>query len=326
MILITGATGLLGSQLARLLVSKGEKVRAIKRQNSNTSVLGDLASKIEWVEADVLDVPALEHAMLGVRQVYHCAAVISYIPSEVNYMMKVNVEGVANVMNAALYAGVEKVVHVSSIAALGVAPHGKLIDEKYSDPNISKCFWYYKSKHYGEREAWRAQAEGLNVVVVNPSTILGSGFWNDLPNSLFKEVYSGLKFYTKSTNGFVDVRDVAACMVQLMESDITAERFIVSSENESFREVLWMMADALKVKRPFIEAGSILLQFAWMYEGLKGRLFRQEPIITRESVAVAAVDFRYSNAKIKEALGYEFIPLKKTIEDTAEAFLKSREK
>lgn len=326
MILITGATGLLGSQLARLLLSKGEKVRAIKRATSDTSLLGALATNIEWVEADVLDVPSMEQAMKGVTQLYHCAAVISYIASETDYMMKINVEGTANVMNIALSAGVKKVLHVSSIAAFGIAPDGKIIDENYSDPNINKCFWYYKSKHYGEREVWRAQAEGLEVVVVNPSTILGAGFWDNLPNSLFREVYHGLKFYNSSVNGFVDVRDVADCMYLLMNSPVANERFIVSAENLSFREVLWMIADALKVKRAGIEAGEILLQMAWMMEAIKGLFSTQKPAITRESVAVAALNFQYNNQKIVKALNYTFRPVGKTIQDTADAFLESEKK
>ncbi len=326
MVLITGATGLLGSYLARLLLSKGEQVRAIKRSTSDTSLLGAWEEKIEWVEADVLDIPALQDAMTGVTQLYHCAAVISHIASEADYMMKINVEGTANVMNVALSAGVSKVVHVSSIAALGIAPKAKVIDENYSDPNINKCFWYYKSKHYGEREVWRAQAEGLPVVVVNPSTILGAGFWNTLPNSLFSEVYRGLKFYNDSLNGFVDVRDVARCMHALMNSPIVNERFIVSAENLSFREVLWMMADALHVKRPGIKAGHLLLQIAWIMEAVKGLVTGTKPTITKESIAIASVPFRYSNQKICEALPYRFYPVKKTIEDTAAAFLESEKK
>lgn len=323
MVLITGATGLLGSYLTKLLLDKGDAVRAIKRKTSDLSLLGSYAQKIEWVEADVLDLPALEEAMKGIVQVYHCAAVISFIPSEVDYMMKVNIEGTANVMNTALQQGVKKAVHVSSIAALGIAPDGKVIDEKYNDSNIRNSFWYYRSKHYGEREAWRANAEGLNVVVAAPSTIIGAGKWNDEPNSLFRDIYKGLNFYTTSTNGFVDVRDVAECLYRLMTSDIEADKFIISSENLSFRDVMWQMADAMKVKRPSREAGKVLRSIAWRMEWIKSLFTKQRPLVTKESARLASINFLYSNQKVKQALGYQFKPLSETINETASVFLKS---
>jgi nucleoside-diphosphate-sugar epimerase len=325
MILITGATGLVGSYLAKLLLQKGARVRAIKRASSDLSLLGKYASEIDWIETDLLDVSGLEQAMKGVKKVYHCAAVISFLPAEVDYMNKVNIEGTANVMNAALFEGVEKLVHVSSVAAFGLADKGKVIDEKYTDPNINKCFQYFRSKHYAEREAWRANAEGLNVVVACPGTIIGAGWWDDEPNSLFREIYNGLSFYTNSTNGFVDVRDVANCLYMLMESNIVDEKFIITSENISFKNLMWTMADALKVKRPTVEATTMLRSFAWRFEFLKSLLSKKRPLITAESAALAAISFAYSNEKIKAALGYEFRPINATINETAQVFLKSME-
>ncbi len=323
--LITGATGLLGSYLAKLLINKGEKVRAIKRVMSDTSLLGTYVDKIEWVEGDVLDIPSLEEAMEGVERVYHCAASISFIPREVDLMMRINIDGTANVMNVAMASGVKKLLHVSSTAAFGIAPEGKLIDENYSDPNISKSFWYFRSKQYSEREAWRASEEGLNVVIVCPSTIIGGGWWDAEPNSLFNEIYNGLKFYTTSTNGFVDVRDVAQVMHRLMHSDISGEKFLVTSENLTFRELIWQMADELKVKRPSLEAGKFLRSIAWRMEAVKSLFTKHRPLITQESAALAAINFTYSNVKIRKALDYEFIPLNKTIVETAQVFLKSKQ-
>jgi dihydroflavonol-4-reductase len=321
--LITGATGLLGSYLAKLLLSKGEKIRAIKRKTSDTSLLGESAKQIEWFEGDVLDILSLEEAMQGVAKVYHCAAVISFIPSEVEQMMKVNIEGTANVMNMAISCGVKKVIHVSSVAAFGEARAGKVIDENYSDPEISKSFWYYRSKQYSEREAWRASEEGLNVVIVCPSTILGAGWWDAEPNSLFPEIHNGLKFYTTATNGFVDVRDVAACMEQLMQSDISGEKFIINAENLSFQQVIWKMADEMKVKRPSIEAGNFLRAVAWRMGVIKSFVTKQRPLITKESAELASISFNYSNEKIKRTLAFQFKPISETIRETAKVFLKS---
>ncbi len=323
--LITGATGLVGSYLAKLLLQKGEKVRAIKRPTSNTALLGEYASQIEWLTGDVLDIPSLEDAMQGVTRVYHCAAVVSFIPKEVEQMMKTNIEGTANVMNAALNSGVKKVLHVSSIAAFGLPSNNKMIDETYSDPNINKCFWYYRSKQYSEREAWRAAEEGLEVVIVSPGTILGAGWWDDEPNSLFKSIDNGLKFYTTATNSFVDVRDVVQCMYLLMQSHIAGEKYIVTAENISFREVMWQMADALQVKRPAIEAGNLLRAVAWRLEAIKALFSQQRPLITKESAQLAAINFTYSNLKIKQALNYSFRPIEETIKETATVFLKSKQ-
>jgi nucleoside-diphosphate-sugar epimerase len=321
--LITGATGLVGSYLARLLLSKGEKVRAIKRTMSDTSLLNDISDRIEWVEGDVLHIPSLEDAMEGVTNVYHCAAMISFIPREIDQMMKINTEGVANVMNVALASNVRKLVHVSSIAAFGIPPAGKVVDEKFSDPNINKAFWYYRSKHYGEREAWRAMEEGLNVVIACPSTIIGAGWWDAEPNSLYPEIYKGLKFYTSCTNGFIDVRDVTECLYRLMQSDISGEKFILSAENLSFRDVIWQMADEMKVQRPSLEAGKFLRSIAWRMEVIKGLFGHHRPLITKESAEVAGISFQYSNEKIKQTLNYNFRPVKQTIADTAQVFLKS---
>lgn len=323
MVLVTGATGLLGSYLVKLLLAKGEQVRAIRRRTSDLSLLTGYTDKVEWVYADVLDIPSLEEAMEGVMQVYHCAAIISFVPSEVDGMMKANIEGTANVMNAALNAGVQKVVYVSSIASFGIAPEGKVIDEKFSDPNINKAFWYYRSKHYAEREAWRANAEGLNVVVACPGTIIGAGWWDDEPNSLFKEIYNGLKFYTTATMGFVDVRDVANCLYLLMRAENNGEKYIIISENVPFKDLMFLMADTMKVKRPSIHATPLVRSIAWVVEAVKSWFTKKRPLITKESAALASINFQFSNAKIKHALNYNFRPISQTVLDSARVFLKS---
>jgi Nucleoside-diphosphate-sugar epimerases len=262
--------------------------------------------------------------MQGVKKVYHCAAVISFIPSEYDYMAKVNITGTANVMNAALYAGVKKMMHVSSVAALGLPVLGHIIDEQYIDPNINSCFEYFKSKHYAEREAWRACAEGLDVVVVCPSTILGAGCWDDEPLSLFKSIEQGLRFYTSATNGFVDVRDVVACMYYLMSGDYKNERYIISAHNESFKNLIWLIADALQVKRPAWHAGKTLRGLTWRMEWVKALFTSAKPLITKHSAQLAGINFLYSNKKIVDTLHYKFRPLEQTVCDTAKAYLESK--
>lgn len=324
MVFVTGATGLLGSYLTKLLLAKGEQVRALRRKTSDLSLLGAAAQQVEWMEGDILDIPSLEDAMQGVEKVYHCAALISFLPSDANAMVKVNREGTANVMNVALYSGVKKVLHVSSEAAFGFPRMGKVIDESYDDSGIHKCPWYYRSKQYGEREAWRAHAEGLEVVIACPATIIGGGWWSQPPNLLFPEVDRGLWFYAHAVNGFVDVRDVTECIYRLMESDINGEKFLLVAENISLRDLVWMIADTLQVKRAFIPAGKWLMAIAWRVQLLHSWITRQPPILTKESASLTAIDFRYSNEKISRMLGYRFRPVKQTIEETAALYLKSK--
>lgn len=327
--LVTGATGLLGSHLTKLLLSKGEKVRALKRSTSSLKLLGRAADSIEWIEGDILDIEMLQHAMQGVHTVYHCAAVISFLPSEVDYMMATNVTGTANVMNAALTSGIKKMVHVSSVASMGFAVEGKVIDEKYSDPNINKAPMYYRSKQYAEREAWRAQAEGLNVVVACPSTIIGPGNWGQEPNTLFPEIHKGLLFYTEAQNGFVDVNDAANCIYLLGKGDYNGEKFIISSENQSFKNLMWQIADELKVKRPGIRVNGFLLGLIWRFEALRygfARLLglkRARPLLTRETAKLGRTLFTFSNAKVLNVPGVSFRPLAQSIRETAAAYLKS---
>ncbi|MBS1683365.1 MAG: NAD-dependent epimerase/dehydratase family protein [Bacteroidetes bacterium] len=324
MVLVTGANGLLGSYLVKELIRRGEHVRGLRRATSDMSLLDGYLDRIEWVEGDVRDIYALEEAMLGVDQVYHVAAMISMQPRDQELMMGVNAEGTANVVNAALGSDIKKFLYVSSVAAFG-RPEGaiRLIDENIDVKDSKDNFAYYKSKLYAEREVWRGIAEGLNAVIINPSTILGGGFWNIPPNGIFSHVYSGLPFYTTGVNGFVDVRDVVEVAIRLMHSGIQAEKFIVSAENASFRDVMWMAADAMKVRRPFIHSGKLLGSLAWRFEAIKSIFSKPSAIITHDSVEIGQNDFYYSNDKVKKALDFTFRPLRETIGDVAALYLES---
>jgi nucleoside-diphosphate-sugar epimerase len=282
-----------------------------------------VADEVEWMEADVLDVPALEEAMHGVKKVYHSAAVVSFDSRQRDWMMQINVEGTANMVNLALDAGVEKFLHVSSISAFGRYAMKKPIDESTSWQKHPDNTNYAISKHLSEMEVWRGQAEGLNTVIINPSTILGAGDWRTGSCALFDKIGKGLKFYTTGLNGFVDVRDVVSVAIQLMESDISAERFIVSEGNYRFKDIFFAIADAMHKPRPSLEANPLLTGIAWRLEWLKSRLTGSEALITKETARYTQMDFEYKNDKVKAALGIEFKPVKQTIEETAPIYLQS---
>ncbi|MCB0397781.1 MAG: NAD-dependent epimerase/dehydratase family protein, partial [Flavobacteriales bacterium] len=333
--LVTGGTGLLGSHLIYDLVRKGEKVRALRRPGSDISLTRDvfsyycqdseaLFSEIEWVEGDVLDIFSLQDALIGVNQVYHCAALVSFNPSTRRKMLQVNVEGTANVVNLSLEAGIEKLGYVSSIAALGRAnADGDVVTEKTEWRPSSDNSLYSVSKYYGEREVWRGIAEGLNAYIINPSVIIGPGNWKRGSASMFYKVWEGLGYYTSGINGFVDVRDVSASMIRLMQSEVENERFIISSENCPYKLVFEWIAEVLGKSKASIEAGYIISEMAWRFESARALLTGVKPLITKETARMAHRQYFYSNEKIVQAVGIEFIPVEQAVKDTAEIFLRS---
>ncbi len=212
-ILITGATGLVGSATARRFLADGHSVSVLHRPDSDRSLLQDVEDRIQWIEGDILDVLSLEKALENVEYVVHAAAVVSFVPRDEAAMVKVNVEGTANVVNACLKRGIRKLCHVSSVAALG-RPHPRTIEQdkpvvidetqRWEDsPNNSA---YAKTKYLAELEVWRGISEGLPAVIVNPSLILGEGDWQKSSTQLFKYVYDGKPFYTEGTVNYVDVQ------------------------------------------------------------------------------------------------------------------------
>jgi nucleoside-diphosphate-sugar epimerase len=324
MILVTGANGFVGSYLVKELLKQGEQVRGLKRATSQIHLLGDAADKVEWFEGDVTDVHSLQPAMKGVKKVYHAAAIISFLPKDFDTMMKVNVEGTANVVNEALLAGVEKLVLVSSVAAFGLPKQGKMIDESTEYQEQKDMITYYRSKFLGELEAWRGEAEGLNVVVACPSTILGAGNFDSEPNLVFAEVAKGAPFYTEGKMGFVDVRDVVRALILLMNSDAKGEKFIISGENSSFKNLMFHAAEVMKVQKPKIKVSPGLVALAWRYEWLKHKLTGKRPVVSKESARIATTNFEFNNAKLRERFNFTYTPLGTTIKETCLAYQKCK--
>ena len=249
----------------------------------------DVIDQVEWVEGDILDVSFLEEAMNGVTHVYHAAAMVSFAPEDVEMMMKVNINGTANIVNASLAEGIEKMVHVSSISSLGRFEHQPHITEKSSWQTSKLNTNYAISKFNSECEVWRGMEEGLSAVIVNPSVILGSGYWNSGSCALFKKIWDGLKYYPTGATGFIDVRDVARAIVELMESNIHSERFILNAENKSFRDFFTKVAKHLDKKAPSIAVTPLLRALAWRGEWLRAKITGVRPIVTRETVRTSAL-------------------------------------
>jgi len=332
MILVTGGTGLLGSHLLHDLTAGGHHVRAIFRARKSIEKVrkvfsyysehpDDPFSRIEWMQADLLDFGAMDEALAGIKKVYHAGAVVSFFPQDHRHMLRVNISGTTNLVNLALDRAIEKFLYVSSVATLGRAENDDFSDEETYWKASKKNSVYSTSKYGAEREVWRGMEEGLNAVIVNPSVILGPGFWGDGNSGLFSLVWNGLKYYTRGVNGFVDVRDVSGACISLMESRIARERFILSSENCSYEQIFRWMARYLDKPAPKIHVPPALTGLAWRIEAIRSFLMRTRPEVTREMATTTAQVYTYRNDKIRKYTGMEFIPVEECIKDTCRIFL-----
>jgi nucleoside-diphosphate-sugar epimerase len=316
-ILVTGGAGLLGKELIGQLLSQGKKVTAIYNK---TSLPEFPFPGLQKIHCDILDVAELEEVMKDIDELYHCAAKVSFSPRDVHQLNKINVEGTANVVNAALNAGVKKMIHVSSVSALGRIRQDGPINESMQWTEETSNSKYGQSKYLAEMEVWRGIAEGLNAVVVNPTIIFGAGDWNDSSTAIFKSVYKGSPWHTEGSTGFVDVKDVAKAMIMLMESDISSERFILSAENRSYHEVLDQIADAFNKKRPSKTATAFLANIVWRWEAIKSKITGNHPLVTKETARTALAKVVFDNSKFKKIFpSFEYTSLDQTIKNTCAA-------
>lgn len=323
---ITGATGLVGSYLCRYLVAKGEEVLALKRTNSQTDLLGDAVNKVNWIEGDLMDIDCLLEACKQSNKVYHCAAYVSYDPKDKKELFSSNVKGTSNIVNAALENNIEKLLFVSSIAALGKPSMNYALNESAKWEDSKHHSNYGLTKYQAEQEVWRAQAEGLDVVVINPSVILGGGYWNQNAGKLFQYVDKGSKYYSNGVTGFVDVRDVVKIMHQLINSKLNGERYIVNVSNLTYKSLFEHIAKAINKTAPAKQAPNEIANILSSLDWLKSKLTGSKRFLTKETVLSSKLIANYKNDKIVSALDYTFMPIEETIQETGEVFTKSKQK
>lgn len=322
MIAVTGANGLLGSFVVRKLLQENIPFVALKRKGSNTSLLHDVNEHITWKEADVRDYVSLLEAFDGVTGVIHSAAVVSYHKKDKDLVFAVNVEGTQNVVNACLQAGIQRLLHVSSVAALGKEKGQLVVDESSKWIEDARVSNYADSKYQAELEVWRGQEEGLSTVIVNPSVILAPTDWEKSSAQLFKYVYQQRPFYTEGSLNVVDVRDVATCIVQLYQSTIEAERFVLSTQQISYLDFFQKAAKNFDKRPPYIRVAKPLLQVGAAFEALRGVLTGSNPLVTQETAQLAGKSITYSNEKVKKTLGIEFQSIESTILWCCEQYMK----
>ncbi len=321
MIFVTGATGLLGRHLLKALLEKGDKIKANYRNKASLDELNLSHSNLEWVQGDVLDVTFLHKELKGIKQVIHAAAVVSFDPSDTALIEKVNVEGTKNVVDAAIENKVESFFFVSSIAAIGRDENVDIIDEstKWVESDLNTP--YANSKYMAELEVFRAQEEGMNVLVVNPSIILGPGDWNKSSGQLFKFVWNNSKYYTGGTFNYVDLRDVVAIILKLMDKGVFGERYILNAGNISFRNFFKKTARAFNKPQPSLKVADFLVKLVYRIDRIRVAIFGGKSTVTKETVKLLKKSFKYDNSKIIRELGYEFINIDDSISWTCSAYV-----
>jgi nucleoside-diphosphate-sugar epimerase len=312
--LITGCNGLIGSYIARELLAQGQQIRAIKRPKSDLSFVKDIEEQIEWVEADILNVFSLNDAMRDIECVIHAAAMVSLTSRQHEKMFHTNVTGTENVVNAALKTGVKKLCYISSIAALGTpeAETNTLSENtKWKDHQTTE---YAITKERAEREVWRGEAEGLKVLVLNPSTVLAYGDWNKSSSALFKYVWEEGKYYPSGLLNYIDIRDLVQITCQLLKMDVNSERFILNAGAVSFQDFFTKIAQNFDKKKPTLPLTTWKANLAWRLEALFSFIQGREPKITKHSIKASNSTHLYLNTKILTLLeGFEFKSLNDTL-------------
>ena len=332
MILVTGGTGLVGAHLLYHLIKNDEKIRAIYRSKEKIEVVKkvfsyytddpSLIKKITWFKADITDVPSMVPAFIGIEKVYHCAAFISFNPKDYVAMRKVNIHGTAIIVNLSIDAKIKKLCFVGSVAAIGDSLNGELITEENEWNKDLDNSGYSITKFGAEMEVWRASQEDVEVVIVNPGVILGAGFWTTGSGKLFHQVYHRFKYYTMGVTGFVGVKDVVAAMILLMNSNVKNERFILVSENKTYRELFFLIADTFGKKRPVINIKPWQIALFWRCSSVISRFTRKEPLLSKYAAKSAHEVSEYSSRKIRDTLNFKFEKIASVVKEVCNNYKK----
>lgn len=313
----------MGSHLLMELIRTGRTVRAIHRAGSDlqrvrrlfawhSPELATAWEDIQWVEAELSDLPALEAALDGADRVYHCAGLISFDPSDRGHLLKTNFEGTRNVVNSCLALGIKQLCHVSSIATIG-GRVGASTEEDPWDPQRTNV--YATSKYLAEMEAWRGGQEGLEVAIVNPGVILGPGSYDSGSGRLFSSVSNGLRFYPPGGTGFVGVGDVVRAMVALMDGRHFNNRFILVGENHSYKAILGQIASVLNVRAPEKPLKYWQLALLRPLDWLVSRITGRQRKLTGAQIRSLKNPKQFDNGKILETLdGFQFTNLEGILE------------
>ncbi|MEL6986957.1 MAG: SDR family NAD(P)-dependent oxidoreductase [Bacteroidota bacterium] len=326
-IFITGATGFIGSYIVKYLLKEGyTNLIAIRRKSSPLDLLKDDHGKLEWIIADLMDEFAYQEALAKSDIVIHSAAIVSYDKALRKKMYQINIEGTAQLVNHSLEHQIEKFIHVSSVAAIGRFKRVQSIDENSKWQRSAFNSHYGITKHLAEMEVWRGSAEGLNVGIINPSVVIGGGFWDKGSSSIFPKAWKGLPYYPTGKTGYVDVRDVAKLTIAIMENDQANHRYIANGGNLYYKELFDVMLQTFNKKSPSSPLPNWAGALYWRFDTIKSWLCGKAPIVTKETIAHLKNEYTYSNEKSISQLNYEYLPIEKSIQESAKAFMTSLER
>lgn len=333
MILVTGATGILGRVIVLDLLKQGKSVRATKRKTSNleevrksfqfyTENPDEWFKKIQWIDVDFTDSENLKIILENVEEVYHTSAKVSFHPKNRKELYKTNISATKKLLYACENSSVKKFCFISSIAVLdGLNEDGKMDEDSDYNSKLDHSD-YAVSKHFSEMEVWRSSAEGLNIVIVNPGIIIGSGNWNQSSGTLFK-TFEKQNFTFSGGSSYVDVRDVAEISIDLMEKNIFGQRFILISENLKYPDFGKLVREKLNLKPQKI-VPKFLLNTGFVLNKLLGWLISPLQMVTKSNIEAITTFNEVSNEKIKKEMNYTFIPVKESVGFHLKNYLKDK--
>lgn len=330
MILVTGASGILGRVIVWELLKKGKIVRAAKRKSTDTEEVRKslryypdyqdiLFNEIEWFNIDLNDQISLQQELHGVEEVYHCAAKVSYDPLEKEKVDHINVDGTQNILECCKNSTVKKFLYVSSALIFNDDP----IDENSSFIS-GKDTIYAVSKYKADIAVCKAFEEGVNTIIINPGLIIGSGGWEDSSGNFLKTFINGRYTFPGGT-GCVDVRDVARIAIQLMDDNIFGERFLVVSENKKYSELSNIIKQRVNTIKPFVLSEKILYVGRFLNKLSFGKIPGLR-MLTKPNIKFLISFKKISNGKIVKRLKYDFIPVKESLLFHLNNFLSDKNK
>lgn len=313
---VTGGTGIVGVHVLHALLAQGRPVRALLRKGSDATIVkrilqhyhaddAERFARIQWIEGDLFDVDVLREAMHGVEHVYHCAALVSFDPRDGRALHRINVEGTANVVNAALEAGVERLCHVSSTATIGGALDGGTGSEAQLLTRDRRSSGYAISKADAELEVHRGIAEGLHAVMVNPCVVIGPGGPGRSTMTMIERIRKGTRFFPAGSNAVVDARDVATAMTRLITEGTSGERYLLIGENLSYRKLFTLIAASAGKSAPDLPLPAWALELGWRAEAMR-TLLGGRPLVTRHTARTASRLRHYDGSKAQRLLGVPF--------------------
>ncbi|OHX67326.1 NAD-dependent epimerase/dehydratase family protein [Flammeovirga pacifica] len=312
-VFITGATGFVGGYITQALHQQKAQIIALKGKKNDTSLIDDIKDDIQWEDADILDPNTLQEILQGIDYVVHTASIVSF-DKGIDELRAINVNGTANLVNMSLECGIKKFIHISSIAALGVPEYGNQIDENSKWTGDKGVSAYGISKYNSEQEVWRGYREGLDVVVLNPSVILGVGDFKRSSLTILGLIQKGVKYYPTGNFSSVDIRDVVTAVIKSFDDNINGERYILNAHSIPFQRALEIISRGFNVTPPKKKITKKISKLVYYLEGGIKLITRRKRKLSKDLLRTLYSKKEYKNAKAIKELQLQFRPLEETMQ------------